>query len=151
MNIAGADWRENIDLLSEVAGEAVSDFASYIRALEERRAFFKTMGATATDHAALTAYTESMSAGEAETIFQRALKGEATAKDAARFTGHMLIEMARMSSEDGLVMQLHIGSWRDHNWQIYAAYGRDMGADIPHRQRIHQKSQAAAGSLRQSA
>ncbi len=131
VNIAGADWRENIDLLSEVAGEAVSDFASYIRALEERRAFFKTMGATATDHAALTAYTEFLNYSEADSIFQRALKGEATAKDAARFTGHMLIEMARMSSEDGLVMQLHIGSWRDHNWQIYADYGRDMGADIP--------------------
>ena len=67
--------------------------AANIRALEGRREYFKTMGATATDHAALTAYTESMSAGEAEAIFQRALKDEATAKDAARFTGHMLVEM----------------------------------------------------------
>ena len=131
VNIDGGAWRENIDLLSDVSGCTVSDYGSYIRALEERRAFFKTMGATATDHAALTAYTEFLSAGEAEAIFQRALAGEATAKDAARFTGHMLIEMARMSSEDGLVMQLHIGSWRDHNPRIHARYGRDMGADIP--------------------
>ena len=131
VNINGEAWRENIDRLSDVAGSTVSDYGSYIRALEERRAFFKAMGATATDHAALTAYTESMGAGEAEAIFQRALAGEATAKDAARFSGHMLIEMARMSSEDGLVMQLHIGSWRDHNPSIHARYGRDMGADIP--------------------
>ena len=78
-----------------------------------------------------TAYTEALSSSEAEAIFGRALKGEATAKDAARFTGHMLVEMARMSSEDGLVMQLHIGSWRNHNPQVFARYGPDMGADIP--------------------
>lgn len=131
VNIDGEGWRENIDLLSDVASVTVSDYGSYIHALEGRRERFKAMGATATDHAALTAYTESLGAAEAEAIFQRALKGEASAKDAARFTGHMLIEMARMSSEDGLVMQLHVGSWRNHNPQIYARYGRDMGADIP--------------------
>ena len=36
-----------------------------------------------------------------------------------------------MSSEDGLVMQMHIGSWRNHNPSLHARYGRDMGADIP--------------------
>ncbi len=131
VNIEADGWRDNIDRLSDVAGKTVSGYGSYIRALEGRREFFKLMGATATDHAALTAYTESMSAVEAEAIFQRALKGEASAKEAARFSGHMLVEMARMSSEDGLVMQLHVGSWRNHNPQIYARYGRDMGADIP--------------------
>ena len=131
VNIDGAGWRANIDLLSEVTGIDVHDYKAYIQALEDRRVFFKSMGATATDHAALTAYTESLTAAEADAIFQRALKCEATAKDAARFTGHMLVEMARMSSEDGLVMQMHIGSWRNHNPSINARYGRDMGADIP--------------------
>ena len=131
VNIDGAGWRANIDLLSEVAGVDISDFTTYIQALEDRRVFFKSMGATATDHAALTAYTESLSAAEADAIFQRALRDEANAKDAARFTGHMLVEMARMSSEDGLVMQMHIGSWRNHNPSIYERFGRDMGADIP--------------------
>ncbi|MCY3832374.1 MAG: glucuronate isomerase [Chloroflexi bacterium] len=131
VNINSDGWHENIDQLSEVSGETVGNYSSYIRALEGRRAAFKSMGATATDHAALTAYTESLGATEAEAIFQRALAGESTAKDAARFSGHMLIEMARMSSEDGLVMQLHIGSWRNHNPQVYARYGPDMGADIP--------------------
>jgi len=131
VNIDAAGWHDNIAKLSDVSGSDIHDFATYIQALEGRRAFFKSMGATATDHAALTAYTEALSATEAEAIFGRALKGEATAKDAARFTGHMLVEMARMSSEDGLVMQLHIGSWRNHNPQVFAHYGADMGADIP--------------------
>ncbi len=131
VNIDTPDWRDNIETLSDVSGTTVSDYRSYIQALEQRRSFFQSLGATATDHAALTAWTEWLSQTEAAAIFQRALRGEATAKDAARFTGHMLVEMARMSSEDGLVMQLHIGSWRNHNPQIYAEYGRDMGADIP--------------------
>ena len=131
VNIDAADWRENIELLGEVSGVDISDFGNYIQALEQRRQYFKLMGATATDHAALTAYTESLNPADADAIFQRALMGEASAKDAARFTGHMLVEMARMSSEDGLVMQMHVGSWRNHNPQIQARYGRDMGADIP--------------------
>ena len=126
-----ADWRGHIDRLSETAGVHVKDYNSYIHALENRRRFFKSMGATAADHAALTAYTEVLSAAEAESIFQRALKGQSAAEDAARFTGHMMIEMARMSAEDGLVMQIHVGSYRNHNPQIHARHGPDMGADMP--------------------
>ena len=126
-----ANWREHIELLSEVAGTAIHDYASYIQALEQRRAFFQSLGATATDHAAASAYTEKLEAATADAIFQRALRGEADHADARRFSGHMLLEMARMSSEDGLVMQLHIGSWRNHNPSLFARHGRDMGADIP--------------------
>lgn len=131
VNIDTEGWQQNIEKLGAVAGVAVTDYKSYIQALEQRRAFFQSMGATATDHAALTAYTEALSDAEAEAIFQRALNGTATAADATRFTGHMLIEMARMSSEDGLVMQLHIGSYRNHNPVVFEHFGRDMGADIP--------------------
>jgi glucuronate isomerase len=126
-----ADYAEQMQNLSLVSGIDVIDYRSYITALEQRRHFFKTMGATATDHAALTAYTERLGEREAGMIFQRALKGEASRGEARRFTGHMLIEMARMSMEDGLVMQLHIGSARDHNSELFARFGRDMGADIP--------------------
>jgi glucuronate isomerase len=131
VNIDTENWRDHITTLSEVSGIEVVDYDSFIKALEQRRAFFKEMGAKATDHAALTAVTYRLSSGEAKRIFQRALLGEATADDAARFTGHMLIEMARMSVEDGLVMQLHIGSWRNHNDVVYQRFGKDMGADIP--------------------
>ncbi|GLV59339.1 uronate isomerase [Dictyobacter sp. S3.2.2.5] len=124
-------FAEQIRLLSEVSDIDVSDYRTYLTALEQRRRFFRELGATATDHAAQSAYTARLSAHEAEAIFQRALKDEASAEDARRFTGHMLIEMARMSVEDGLVMQVHIGSSRDHNPDLLARFGRDMGADIP--------------------
>ncbi|GHO83103.1 glucuronate isomerase [Dictyobacter formicarum] len=124
-------FAEQIRLLGEVSEIDVSDYRTYLTALEQRRRFFKEMGATATDHAAQSAYTERLSAHEADAIFQRALKNEASAEDARRFTGHMLIELARMSVEDGLVMQIHIGSSRDHNPDLLARFGRDMGADIP--------------------
>lgn len=126
-----AGYAEQIQLLSQASEVEITGYPSYLAALEQRRHFFKELGATATDHAALTAYTERLSEQEAEAIFQRALQGKADEADARRFTGHMLIEMARMSTEDGLVMQLHIGSWRDHNPEIASHFGRDMGADIP--------------------
>lgn len=131
VNLDAPNWRQNIDQLSAVSGVDVADYASYIRALEQRRAFFKQMGATATDHAALTPAAAELTSAEAESIFQRALKGQATSADAARFTAHMLMEMARMSLEDGLVMQLHPGSLRNHNRLIFEKFGLDKGADIP--------------------
>jgi glucuronate isomerase len=131
VNIQQDNYAGNIQRLSQVSGVDVTDYRSYIAALEQRRRFFKEQGATATDHAALTAYTEPLSESAADAIFQRALKGEASVEDAQRFTGHMLIELARMSVEDGLVMQIHVGSFRDHNPLIFERFGRDMGADIP--------------------
>ncbi len=131
VNIDSDGWQQNIETLRAVSGVDVTDYRTYIAALEQRRAFFKSMGATATDHAAFTAYTEILSDGEATQIFARALAGKAGADDARRFTGHMLTEMARMSSEDGLVMQMHVGSFRNHSPDIYAKFGRDMGMDIP--------------------
>lgn len=131
VNVDMRGWRDNIVALSQASGIAVKDYRSFIQALENRRAFFKSMGATAADHAALTAYTGELSAAEADAIFQRALRGRATAEDATQFTGHMLIEMARMSVEDGLVMQFHSGSFRNHNPFIFERFGLDKGADIP--------------------
>jgi glucuronate isomerase len=131
VNLDAANWKKNIQALSAVSKIEVKNYKTYIAALENRRAFFKKMGATATDHAATTAYTGELSPRQAETIFRRALAGKATAEDARVFTGHMLMEMARMSIEDGLVMQLHVGSFRNHNPLIYERFGTDMGADIP--------------------
>ena len=131
INLDTEKWPEQIQLLGQVSGVEVVDFMTFVEALEQRRAFFKQMGATATDHAALTAYTGQLSPAEAEGIFQDALHGRWTPAGAALFTGHMLMEMARMSLEDGLVMQLRIGAYRNHNGLIFERFGRDMGADIP--------------------
>lgn len=126
-----AGWRDNLDTLSAISGIDVTDYPGFIRALEDRRTFFRSMGAKATDHGALTPYTGHLSEREAETLFRHALHGEATAEEAARFSGHMLIEMARMSIEDGLVMQLHVGAYRNHNAPLMTQFGTDKGADIP--------------------
>jgi glucuronate isomerase len=130
VNLDHPDWRQQIDRLSELSGLVVDSYTRYIQALENRRAYFKEMGATATDHAALTAYTAELSAAEAETIFQRALKGTTTPEDARRFTGHMLLEMARMSLDDGLVMQLHIGAYRNHNPLIAARVAAEFTRNL---------------------
>lgn len=131
VNLDTDGWRDNINALSQVSGIEVRGYASFIQALEQRRAFFKQMGALATDHAALTPYMIELSNGEADAIFQRALHGDGNESDATRFTAHMLMQMARMSVDDGLVMQLHVGSLRNHNPHIYEHFGRDKGADIP--------------------
>jgi glucuronate isomerase len=131
VNLDRPDWRENIEALSQVSRIEINSCQRLIEALEDRRAYFKSLGATATDHAALTPYTEALSEPEAEAIFQRALKGTATAEDATRFTGHLIMENARMSIEDGLVMQFHPGSYRNHNPLVYSRFGLDKGADIP--------------------
>jgi len=131
VNLDAPNWKANITTLAEVSRMDGTDYAAYIQALESRRDFFRAMGATATDHAALTPFTAELSAAEADAIFQRALKGESNADDAPRFTAHMLMEMARMSVDDGLVMQLHPGSFRNHNQGIFHKFGADKGADIP--------------------
>jgi glucuronate isomerase len=131
VNILHPDWRAEIDRLSTLARQEITSYARYIAAIEERRVFFRTMGATATDHAAITPYTTELARHDVEAIFARALSGEASPADARAFTGHMLMEMARMSVEDGLVMQLHPGSWRNYNTPIYERFGPDQGCDIP--------------------
>ena len=129
--IASPDWRSEMDALQEVSDTAINDYSTFIDVLEERRRFFKSMGATSTDHAVLTPYTHRLSGEEANHLFQRALRGEATDEEEAIFQAHMLMEMARMSTEDGLVMQIHPGSFRNHNRPIYERFGPDKGGDIP--------------------
>lgn len=89
------------------------------------------MGATSTDHGVISPLTHKLTLGEVEAIFSRALHGETTEKDVNLFNAHMLMEMARMSCEDGLTMQIHAGSYRNHNSVIFDKYGLDKGCDIP--------------------
>ena len=131
VNILAPGWKEEIEKLSGVSGQAILKLRDYISAIENRREYFRSLGATATDQGVSSPYTASLDETEAEALFQRALAGEADEADAKHFTGHMLMEFARMSIEDGLVMQLHPGSWRNHNTSLFNAFGADMGCDIP--------------------
>lgn len=130
-HIDAPDWPDHLALLEERTGISITSYSAFIRAIEERRSFFKHMGAHATDHATVGAYTEHLSPPEAEAIFQRALHRSLLPGDAHRFIGHMIIESARMSIEDGLVMQWHVGAYRNHNLPLFERFGPDIGADIP--------------------
>lgn len=120
-----------IDLLAEQTGEDTHSWAGYLNAHRKRRAFFKECGASATDHGHVTPMTADLSMHEAEALFAQVLSGGATAEERALFRAQMLTEMAGMSAEDGLVMQLHPGSHRNHSALIYDRFGRDKGFDIP--------------------
>jgi glucuronate isomerase len=131
VNLDAPGWRGNIERLSAVSGITVVDYPSYVRAIEQRRQTFKQLGAFATDHSAISPRVERLSEADAGAIFERSLRRAPEAGDAERFTAHMLFELARMASEDGLVMQLHVGSFRNHNPAVLERFGLDMGADIP--------------------
>ncbi|WP_323845737.1 glucuronate isomerase [Microbulbifer magnicolonia] len=126
-------FADNLRRLAEITGEDTGNYAGYLAALRNRREFFKRMGATSTDHGHPTATTAHLSRAEAEALFARVRDGHASAEDAELFRGQMLTEMARMSLDDGLVMQIHPGSVRNHNPLVFQRYGRDKGADIPSR------------------
>ncbi len=130
-NLVAPGWQKNIDDLSVASKIDVHDYPSFIAALEQRRAYFRSMGATATDTGATSPDCTPLDAADAEKIFQKALQGKTTQADAARFTAQMLLEMARMSVEDGLLMQLHPGVHRNHSPQVLALVGADRGFDIP--------------------
>ncbi|PZU09853.1 glucuronate isomerase [Sphingomonas sp.] len=118
---------------AEVTGEDVYGWKGYLAAHRKRRADFRAAGATATDHGHPTALTANLSAAEAEALFMKVTKGEWTAEDAELFRAQMLTEMAAMSVEDGMVMQIHPGAFRNHNAGLFDSHGRDKGADIPSR------------------
>jgi glucuronate isomerase len=117
--------------LGENTGEDTATWAGYLNALRITRARFRELGCTATDHGHPTAQTADLSTTEAAELFRCVISGSADAQQQELFRAQMLTEMAQMSLEDGLVMQIHPGSVRNHNRKIYESYGRDVGADIP--------------------
>ncbi len=126
-------FADNIVALGALTGEDTQSWAGYLAAHRRRRDFFKSMGATASDHGHATARTENLSTAEADALFTKVLSGAFSAEEADAFRGQMLTEMAKMSLEDGLTLQIHAGSRRNHSAQVFAHFGRDKGFDIPGR------------------
>jgi glucuronate isomerase len=126
-----AGFLQNIEKLGQITGEDIGTWKGYLNALRNRRAFFKSMGATATDQGHLTALTADLDPDTAASLYSRILSGRSVPEEQELFRAQMLTEMAGMSVEDGLTMQLHPGSIRNHNRQVYEKFGRDKGADIP--------------------
>jgi glucuronate isomerase len=123
----------NLDVFSELTGEDCRSWSGYLAAHRKRRAFFAEMGATSTDHGHPTARTADLPHSAAQALFEKLAWGEFSPADAELFRAQMLTEMAAMSVEDGLVMQIHPGSFRNYNRQLFETFGRDKGADIPMR------------------
>lgn len=126
-------FASNVTALGEITGEDSTTWSGYLAAHRSRRAEFKRLGATSTDHGHASARTEDLDQTDAAALFAKALAGPCTPAEADAFRGHMLTEMARMSLDDGLVMQIHPGSCRNHSGTIMARFGRDKGFDIPTR------------------
>jgi len=124
-------FAENVAKLGERTGEDASTWSGYLNALRKARARFRELGCTASDHGHPTAQTADLSDVDAERLFARLISGKADAQEQEIFRAQMLTEMAKMSLEDGLVMQIHPGAVRNHNRRVHERYGRDTGADIP--------------------
>jgi glucuronate isomerase len=125
------DFAANLLRFGELTAEDVSSFAGYLRAHENRRAFFREAGATSSDHGHPTPATADLPRSDCEALYGKVLEGTCSASDAELFRAQMLTEMARMSVDDGMVMQIHPGAYRSHNPQLLQQFGRDKGADIP--------------------
>lgn len=123
----------NLDRLGEMTGEDTGTWRGYLAAHRNRRAYFKSFGATSSDHGHPTAASENLSDTAAAALFDRVRAGKADAAERNRFRGQMLTEMAKMSLDDGLVLQIHPGSWRNHSPSMMTRFGRDVGFDIPTR------------------
>jgi glucuronate isomerase len=131
LNIAHPAWGANVDRLIDAAGDGATGYSAYITALENRRRYFVEHGAVSADHGVATPATLKLDRAEAERIFELARAGKATAEDRNTFEAHMMYEMGRMSVEDGLVMTIHPGSYRNHHEPTFNAHGADTGHDIP--------------------
>ena len=125
------EFRAALARFAELTGEDVHSWRGYLAAHRRRRADFRAAGATATDHGHPSAATADLAPAAAEALFDRVIAGLHTPAEAELFRAQMLTEMAAMSVEDGMVMQLHPGSRRNHNARLHASHGRDKGADIP--------------------
>jgi glucuronate isomerase len=128
-----AGFAANLDSLAAITGGNTGHWHGYLAALRDRRAYFRSFGATATDHGHPTAATADLDTADAARLFETVRAGAATPAEAELFRGQMLTEMARMSLEDAMVLQIHPGAWRNHNPAVLARFGRDKGADIPTR------------------
>ncbi|WAP68760.1 glucuronate isomerase [Jiella pelagia] len=124
-------FAENLKAFADITGCDTGTFAGYLDAHRRRRAFFRDHGATATDHGHPTARTANLSVDAAAALYGRVKAGDGTAEERELFRAQMLTEMAKLSVEDGMVMQIHVGSWRSHSSQIFKTFGRDRGFDIP--------------------
>ena len=141
-------WVAAVKQLGATANTDIGDYAGYVEALEDRRQVLPVPRCDLIGPQPPRRDRRAAEPREAQRIYTLAMKGAVTAQEATAFRRHMVLEMARMSCEDGLVMTLHPGVWRNHHPETYARYGADTGHDIPVTVEFHQGAPAAVGALR---
>lgn len=123
----------NLDKLGELSGCDTGTWQGYLDAHRNRRDYFKSFGATATDHGLISAETANLSDAEAKSLFAKVRAVKANESERGLFRAQMLTELAKMCADDGLMMQIHPGSFRNHSPAVFKRFGRDKGVDIPTR------------------
>jgi glucuronate isomerase len=125
------NWKDELGKLQRQVSADVFIYKGFLDGLRERREHFRNFGCVSTDHGCLTPLTDHLSPQRASRLFDRALRRNLELEEAQSLQGHLLTELARMSCDDGLTMQLHSGSYRNHNRKLFDKFGPDRGADMP--------------------
>lgn len=128
---ATSAWNGLVDRLGEVSGADTGSLAGWVDAMQRRRAVFREHGAVSTDHSHRDARMEPLDPAEGERLYALARAGRISAEEGDTLRRGLMFEMARMASEDGLVMTLHPGVHRNHHTPSFERYGADVGGDIP--------------------
>jgi glucuronate isomerase len=128
---ARPDWPELVAALGAVADVDTATADGYLEAFRVRRRYFRDHGATSTDHSHEDARAEPLGPADADRIHRLALTGDASEAEATAYRRHLVFEMARMATEDGLTMTLHPGVRRNHHGPTYERFGGDTGHDVP--------------------
>ena len=128
---AAPAWNDLVDRLAEVSGIDTSTYAGWVAAMENRRAYFKSRGAVSTDHSHRDARAEALPPAQAERLYAQARSGSISAEDADTLRRDFMFQQARMAADDGLVMTLHPGVYRNHHTPTFEGFGADVGCDIP--------------------
>ncbi len=97
-----------LDRFAELTSTDAWTWKGYLDAHRQRRAQFKSAGALAISQFALAARTADLPAEDAEKLFAKIVSRDFSPAEGDLFRAQMATEMARMSLDDGLVLQLHL-------------------------------------------
>jgi len=125
-----AELNKYLQKLSSVTGINITDYDSYLEALQNRHEFFHANGCRISDHAlVLPVYNESNSE-EQDKLFKKILNDKTLElEEIAKLKTAVLQEMAKLNSKAGWTMQIHFGAMRNNNSKMYRTIGSDSGFD----------------------
>ena len=119
-----------LNSLSSVSDTNISDFNTFVDALQKRHNYFSEQGCKLSDHGLETFYVEDYTDSEIRKIFNKIRSGKISDHDEAlKFKSAMLILFAEMDHAKGWTQQFHIGALRNNNSRMFNKAGPDTGFD----------------------